>query len=611
MNRKQSVRLAAGALLALTLTGTLACAPRAGLSPVTPVAPGETTSGGGLAVPVNLPALGDRGVQYAYNNGYINALEVVVVDSLGRHQAYVVCRNPDLGAAGGSVNVLFQNVAPGTAWITVRTTYRQLIGENERLAPVEGKPSTFELDGGPTQVTAVSGDITSKVLVFKSTDLGGTANAPSVLSFYENNDGGSELNDASATHAGYGVGAATGSVIAGNTATLSVQVSQPPSFGSALLDSTRHVDAGTAITLPTSDVQPGDRIVVVRASNPSATSDFLDLTKVATYDFYPLTINSSSSVTFTPTRSTGGMVNYYLSRGEMVSKLGAANGSVSLAQVHVHPGSVSAEKTTVRIGSDDGTSTMARRATETDTLYITLRDTYGNAITGADFGARALDGYTWRPAVEPTTRLNVDFNNALTHTSVAFIPGSTIGRVTTPTDGNNDGVWTSTFTQGSVAPTAAGTAATFTLANNTWIQAVSYLYDPSNLAASANYALGVTADPVNAANLWLSLYRGTSVAAGTFVASRSYTPDPAAPDSAATHSVVPTAPTVLPMALKYGRGLGANITTGDHDTRITVSAGARAVGDLDLTKFRILQQNSDGTLTPKGTITGGSYSWKQ
>lgn len=616
MNRKQSLRLAAGTLLALTLTGTLACAPRAGLSPVTPSAPGVTASGG-LALPVTLPALGDRGVQYAYNNGYINALEVVLVDSLGRHQAYVVCRNPDRGAPGGSVNVLFQDVAPGTAWITVRTTYRQLIGEKERLAPVAGKPSTFKLDGGPTQVTAVSGDITTNVMVFKSTDLGGTASAPSVLSFYQNNDGGSELNDASAIHAGYGVGAATGSVVAGNTATLSVQVSQPPTFGTTMLNGTRHTDAGTEITFPASNIQPGDRVVVVRASNPSATSDFIDLTKVANYDFYPLAEKATGSYAFTPTRSTGGMVNYYLSRGEMVSKIGADNGGVSLAKVHVHPEAVSAANSTVRIGSDDGTARMPRRASETDTLYLTLRDQYNNLITGADFGTRSMENFVWRPVVEPSsTLLNNDPNGTSNAPNpLAFVPGSTIGRLTTPTDANNDGVWESTFTQGAVAPTTRGASASFSLANNTRIRAVSYLHDTSNLAATTAYALGVTTDPTTVSNptpaLWLSLYRGASVAAGTFIASRSYQPNPAAPDGDATISVTPTAPDGLPLVLRVGRNLGSDLSTADNDTRITVTVGARAEFDIDVTKFRIYRQNTDGSLTLRSAITGGSYSWKQ
>ncbi|MNX76950.1 hypothetical protein D3C86_1084690 [compost metagenome] len=484
--------------------------------------------------------------------------------------------------------------------------------------PVAGKPSTFELDGGPTRVTAVDGDLSTSVLVFKSTDLGGTASAPSVLTFYENNDGGSELNDASTVHAGYGVGAASGSVLPGNVTNVSVQVSQPPAFKTTMLNSSRHADAGSEIVFSASDVQPGDCAVVVRASNPSLTSDFIDLTKVASYDFYPLTDKGNGSYAFTPTRTTGGMVNYYLSRGEMVSKIGADNGSVSLAKLHVHPGVASKDMTTVRTGSDDGTTglAMARRANETDTLYISLRDAYGNAIKGADMGTRALEGFVWRSAVEPSTsKLAPAWRTAnATHPAVSFIPGSTIGRVSTPTDGDNDGVWTATFTQGSVTPTAAGTAATFTLANNSWIQAVSYLYDPSNLAATNNYALGVITDPANPASLWLSLYRGTSVAAGTVVASRSYSPDVAAPDSAATASLTPTAPLTLQVpVLRYGRGLGAEITTADHDTRITVAPGARAIGDVDVVQFRLVQQNPDGSLNVGSVrnIAGGSYSWKQ
>ncbi|MNY73461.1 hypothetical protein D3C86_2122570 [compost metagenome] len=60
-----------------------------------------------------------------------------------------------------------------------------------------------------------------------------------------------------------------------------------------------------------------------------------------------------------------------------------------------------------------------------------------------------------------------------------------------------------------------------------------------------------------------------------------------------------------------GRNLGANITTGDHDTRIAVTTGARAVGDTDRPMFRIYVQNPDGTQALRSTINGGIYTWKQ
>ncbi|MNL33529.1 hypothetical protein D3C87_1554450 [compost metagenome] len=97
------------------------------------------------------------------------------------------------------------------------------------------------------------------------------------------------------------------------------------------------------------------------------------------------------------------------------------------------------------------------------------------------------------------------------------------------------------------------------------------------------------------------------------MASRSYTPTPAAPDGEATISVTPTVPWVpiaAPM-LRMGRNLGGNITASDNDTRIAVTVGARAVGDSDRPSFRIFSQNPDGSLALRNTINGSNYTWKQ
>lgn len=561
---------------------------------------------GALAVPVRLPALGARSVQYTYNNGYINALEVMVVDSLGNHQAFVICRNPSsVGSPGGLVNVLFQNVAPGTAWITVRTTYKQLVGPGLMLAPTSPTSATFTLNGGPNAVTAVQGDLTSSVLVFKSTDLGGTPSAPSVLSFYQNN-GASELNDTTSTNGGYGVGAATGSVVPGNTATVSIAVSQPGAFASSLLGTTRQIDAGNPVTIPVSNLYPGDRVVVVRAGAPSPTSDFLDLTKT-TDDFYPITDNGDGTGTFTPTRSTAGAaVAYYLSRGETLSLVGATPPSVSLAQLNVHPSVVSPPNCTTRIGSDDGLSTLARSAGATDTVYLTLRDRFNNLITSSDFGARTMAGFAWRPTVEPSfTALNNGTN------PVAFVPGLTVGTVTTPVYDPVSQTWQSTFTQGATPATATGATASFSVGAATNVTSASYLYDPSNVTGTATYVLGVGNDPTitnSPQRLWVSLYR-TSVAGANFIASTSYQPLVTVA-AGATLSLTPSAPSGPAMMLRLTTKANTDLAAADNGTTLSPTVGTRSAGDTDRATFRIYQPVPGGALALKASLVGGTYSWQ-
>lgn len=611
MIRNPLATLATSALLALCLGLLGACAGRPA-GPVGPAMPHvQPARPGELVVPLQLPRLGERSPQFAYQNGYINTLEVLVVDSLGRHQAFLVCRNPEAaGMPGGKVDLIFQDVAPGTAWVTVRTTFKPFIGKGLRLEPVS--TSSFALDGGATQVLPVKGDLGKSVLVFKSSDLGGTATAPSVLAFYQNNNGSSELNDTTSVSAGYGVGAATGSVVPGNTSTVSITVAQPPSFGSSVLKTTRQVDAGGAVSILADNVRPGDRVVVVRAGDPAATSDFLDLTKTDGYDYYPLTDNLDGTVTFNPTRATdGAAVQYYLARGEMVSLIGGSGSDVDLAKVQVHPAAVSQSNSSVRIGSDDGTSPYGRRANETDTVRITLKDAYGNLITDSDFGARAMEGYTWHAAVEPNT---VALNNGTN--PVALVPGATLGTVTTPSYDAGTGTWVATFAQGATAPTTRGASASFALAATDSIEAASFLYDPSNVGDTV-YTLGVEDYPGVARRLALSLYRGGAVDGAKFVASASYIPAAAAPAAGATISIglnpVPiTAPTGLPMILRVATQANSDLTTADHGTRITPTLGARTANDTDRAVFRIYRLNpGDGSLTARGVLASGYYTWKQ
>lgn len=615
MMRNTALKLMTSALLATSLGLLVACASR----PAGPIglAPGMEAAAtpGALAVPVWLPKVAERTAQYAYQNGYINAIEVMTVDSLGRHQAFLVCRNPEaVGMPGGQVNLLFQDVAPGTAWVTVRTTFKQFIGAGLRLRPVDGEPSTFSLDGTDTHVTAVVGDVAANVLVFKSTDLGATANAPSVLSFYQNNNGSSELNDTTGTYAGYGVGAATGSVVPGTTTAIPITVAQPPSFGASLLKTTRQIDAGSAVTVLASNVRQGDRVVVVRADDPAATSDFLDLTKTASYDFYPLTDNMDGTITFTPTRSTDVAVKYYLARGEAVSLIGGSASDVDLAKLHVHPGAVSQPNSTIVIGSDDGVSSYPRRATETDTLRLTLRDEYNNVITGNDFGARLMESYLWRPAMEPNvTSLN---NNSVSAPNpLAFVPGATIGKLTTPSYDAGTKTWVSTFTQGATAPTTRGASASFAVAAGTNIDSATYLFDASNTGDTV-YTLGVEEYPPTARRLSLSLYRGGVVDAGKFIASASYIPPVTPVAAGATISfgvspVITNTPAGLPLMLRIGTKPNTDLTTDDHGTRFTPTLGARTANDSDRAVFRIYKQNADGTLSARGVLTAGPYGWKQ
>jgi hypothetical protein len=645
MRVNKVIRTAMGALTAASLCVVVACAPRLGVVPTSsPVGSQavKTMVGqpGSLVVPVQFPAAHGRKVQYAYNNGFINAIEVTVADSLGRHLSYMVLRNPGaVGQPGQQVPVLFQNVAPGVATVTVRTSFVQLIGANQRLRPVAGSPSQFtDSNNGNQTVTAVVGDITQPVLVFSSTDLGATATSPTQLSFYNSNNSqvtspstnnSSELNDTTTTLGGYGVGAATGSVAANNTSTVSITVGQMPAFASSVIGTTRQIDAGTQVEIPltsTASFQAGDQILVARGSNIQTTSDFVDITKTNQYDLYPaqIAVDGTVAITFTPTRSTwspsnpfnqSGAVNYYLCRGEAVSLIGGtASGAgpgqgVNLCMLWVHPAALSVANSSVTTGADDGglTNSFARAANQTDTINITLKDSFGNLVTGPDFGTRQMDSYVWRPMMQQqTTALNLANNS----NNVVWVPGSTIGTLTTPSYNAGTGTFQSTFTQGGAAATQRGASASaMPNVGGTNIASASFIYDPGNTGGATFYTIAVAQDPTfptNPNRIWWTLNRNGS----TFLASGSYLTAAAAP---AVINLTPSNPTGIPQVVRmYPNTVGgADFAINDNGLRFNVTPGARTVLDQDVARFRIYRQGADGTLSSVGVLSSGNYTWHQ
>jgi len=609
------------ALMALSLGLIVsACAPfgPAAISPPGAMAPTVAAQAkGSLTVPVRLPALDARAVQFEYNKGYVNTLEVVLVDSLGVHQSFLVCRNPgSTGSPGGETAVVFQNVAPGQVTVTVRTTYKRFVGPGCRLVPDADSPVRFWLDGGEQVVVPVAGDADQPVLVFRSQDLvesGSPGPAPiSLLAFHETNDGQSELSDVSSVVGGYGVGAATGSVSPGVSATVSIQVAPVPRFDASVLNMpARQADAGLSISFKALNLQPGDQVVVVRGDPPDTASDFFDLTQKGTYDVYPLKINGTTA-TFTPTRATGGQESYYyLSRGEMLSYLGGTATDNRLARINVHPGDVSSTTSTVRFGSDDQVVPLPLAPGETDTLYIVLRDKWGNAITDADFGVRRTYRYDWSAAVEPPA-------DAPDH--AAYLPGQTIGTVTAPSWDANLKLWTAAFTQGTVAPAFETKEASYSLTptTNGKITGLDWIFDPVGTVTTGPqaYTLGVEPDPhypdATVQPLWVSLHAG----AGTDsvpIASASVELQ----SEGATLSIGASGDygSFLPATmLKLGLASGSLLSTDDDGTSFTSVPGKRAIGDCDKVVFRIFQRLPGTNPSLITVLTAGrdpgTYRWR-
>lgn len=280
--------------------------------------PGEVT------VPLNLPAMGDRSVQYLYDSMFINTVEVTLTDSWGNEQEFYVLRNPGAsGASGGQANLTFRNVMPGEFVVTVRTSHKRLLGNTSEGQVISYDPdadayyyhySANSLFNPYEQAVTVSGSPTSPVIVLQRGEVSSSTIQGLVFP-------APDLWDASDVKRAYGVGGATGVLQPGATAPISVQVGQMPRFAGAVAPQT--VDAGQDVTLEVADgahVQAGDKVVISSSSFPAQTS-MINLSS-PNLEVLPLTKNEDE-ISFTPQKPVNnGYV--YLVRGESISMIGVS-----------------------------------------------------------------------------------------------------------------------------------------------------------------------------------------------------------------------------------------------------------------------------------------------
>ena len=300
-----------GATVAAALLAS-SCAVRhpAGTTP-DPAAPAAPQAGG-VVVPVTLPALAEQSVQHVYHRNYINTVEVRLRDSLGNEAVQYVARNAYLATsrASGTVNVPFHNVMPGTFTLTVRTSHERLLSETGRIS-YDGLRDIFFVDGDGDELfdpgeneprlisKSGSTNTNSNFLVFAPQHIDPNWIFPDAL-----------RTDTSTVSAGFGIGAATESIVAGQTTQVAVTVGQVPRWTSAVPMTSREVTAGEAITLTVADgdVLHAVDMVTVVAPSVSFTRGIVDLGAPLLNSYAPTVDATAGTVVFTPTRSTNGGV---------------------------------------------------------------------------------------------------------------------------------------------------------------------------------------------------------------------------------------------------------------------------------------------------------------
>ena len=431
---RKSGAIAAAALLATS------CAVRQPLATTTPDSPTQTvalTQPGDITVPLTLPALPERSVQYAYHSNYINTVEVRLRDSLGNEAVQYVARNAYLATsrASGNINVRFQNVMPGTFTLTVRSSHERLLAESGRIA-YDGLRDVFFLDGdgdetfdpGETEMRVLSksgatSDV-SNFIVFDPSNIDSTWIFPTAL-----------RTDTTVTHAGFGTGGATQSITPGQTTTVAVTVGQVPQWAPQMLNAVRTVTAGETVVWNVKDgnaVQASDMLLVNAGAGVTAgivdAADF-DATKLHVYK--PTVDTVAGTLTFIPTRATHpdtatsptGMP-VWLARGQAVSELGVT--AMTAPQLRVYPAAVDATRSLIyTVDSHVG-------AGDSSTIQYDLRDAYDNRVAGnvANTNTVPLGN-----AAMANSELAMDY--AVVTSSVAngadlapfLLPGRTKGRV--------------------------------------------------------------------------------------------------------------------------------------------------------------------------------------
>ncbi len=542
------------------------------------------TKGGDVTVPISIPGLNGRGVQYIYNKNYINTVEVTLTDSLGNPQTQWVARNTYLAgsSAAGTAAVTFHDVMPGTFTLTVRTSHVALLGTNDSII-YDGQVGAFYSGGnhanGGTLLNVLSGDKTTAFVVFD--DAYNASNGePYATAIFD-----PVISDTTTTLAGFGVGAATASVVTGQTTSVAVSVGQLPHWDPSTDSTSLDVTAGAAVSMPVADVadvQATDQVMM------GAVLDHGLFTLGAGTSQYDVA-TTSSAVTFVPTVSTfGNATDVYLSRGQAAS----AWAENTWPTVTVWP--ALATNSTSVINASQNALTASGQAT----IGLDLRDSFNNFVYG-----NGLNGNNAGNPHRANAYLSEDYNVVgyeygpdATGGYPFIVPGKTSGTFA----GN-------TYFQGSVPATLTGASASVStfLASNTATDSVQltqmeipyFLYNYAQahaLAAFATgaYTLSVIPNPAPGSTyLWVSL-AGPN---GVTIASSSIDPTSASRTvslgltTAELGAAVQPANTI-PVVLTLGNG----VTLGSpyNNLYFTVNSfGARKIGDTDTVEVRVLNNN--------------------
>ncbi|MNX05632.1 hypothetical protein D3C86_352520 [compost metagenome] len=389
---------------------------------------------GQVTVPLTLPGLDERSLQYAYDKALISTVIVTLIDAHGTYQQRYVTRNFGAsGKSGGQANLTFENVAPGEFVVTVRTSDHRLFGtlsESNVISHDAEKGVYYFHDSandpfaGYNQAILLSGSPTSPVLVFDPGEINQNYLQDCLIPDYESQDG-------SSTKRGYGTGAAWGVLEPGKTKPVSIQVGQLPQFAARVMGQNHEGIAGEAITMEVADaanVQEGDRILISNGQLWGQTVHPWG----SNYDVVPLT-KDGNRVRFTPTKAVNnGYV--YLLRGNIISRIGF--NSAQSPRLTVSAGLLDPLKSFFRYNSN-----IISTASQFIFSSHDLRDAYGNVVNGTELPNKPM---TYSYLVTAATLTAPELNQAF------LVPGAT----QVYHDGGN-------LRSGSVSPSPLGVRPTF------------------------------------------------------------------------------------------------------------------------------------------------------
>lgn len=440
---------------------------------------GSVPAEGKVAVQIPWPEFKpDRKTQFTYGGGSaVSAVEVLLFDSLHNYQSAVVLRNTAAnGTASGSAFITFTGVPAGPAVITVHTTTRNLLGD--LIIGASDAPTSYisNIGGATHSVTPMSGDQNSQFLVFRSSDLLGGAAANGAPSVYLTMDrvhdtGGrtnaNEMTDgATSARAGYGIGATKVTVPSRGSVEATINVTAAPTFAAeSYLPEGEPVPAATfsatdtafAMTLKGQNVVAGgllpDEILATNSALHLTAlanrTEIVDLAKDLGYRI-PISRVTGDTLEFNTTRAFLPIgadklpnLNIYLLRGSAMSLIHLSR--LQPPRMTVLPDIVANDKSSLIATG------KSLRAGETDTIKLVLKDKFGNPISDIGKWAGPNANNVIKRTVSP---LAIDPN-----ATRLLVPGKTYGNVSTfaCTDpGNKPGVWTATYTQGSMPATTKG-----------------------------------------------------------------------------------------------------------------------------------------------------------